>query len=277
MDSNMVSVVIPTYKRMGSTVEKAIKSVLSQTYKNIEILVIDDNGDNKSVFSRDIREMLLRYPSVVYIALPKNSGACVARNEGIRAAKGEYIGFLDDDDIWHTDKIEKQMLLMKGDVGFVYCGLDLHFEKDEKRVKKEAVIKKKPIECLLRKNYIGSTSCGLVKKSVAVESGMFDEKLKSGQDLDFWIRLIKTTKYDCVKDCLVEYTFYKSGTITRNYMNRLFSNIYIRKKYDSVFKKNVYLRILYRFKIVKAFFINRKIKEGLAYLFFGRVEKKYEI
>jgi len=104
----MISVVIPSFNR-AQTILSAVNSVLIQTYKNIELLVIDDaSSDNtKSVIS-GIHDNRLRY-----IRLEHNSGACAARNRGIQEAKGKYIAFNDSDDQWHMDKLEKQLTFLQ--------------------------------------------------------------------------------------------------------------------------------------------------------------------
>ncbi|WP_415347371.1 glycosyltransferase family 2 protein, partial [Clostridium perfringens] len=231
----LVSVVIPTYKRNSSVVLNAVNSVKKQTYKNIEIIVVDDNGDENCELSQQIRENLCSLINVVYISHDSNKGACAARNTGIENANGEVIAFLDDDDEWEKTKIEKQIKLFQNDeVGFVYCGLKVFDETSGKVRYQYAEIKDNPVNELLKHNYIGSTSCGIVRKRTAIEVGMFDINLKSGQDLDFWIRLAKFSKLDCVKECLVNYRIYKSGTITKNYINRLESNLYLKEKYKDI-------------------------------------------
>lgn len=105
----LVSVVIPTYKRFD-TLSRAIKSVEYQTYKDIEILVVDDNepGDKYSCgVSRMISE--LAFPNLKLVTQEKHINGAAARDAGIRASKGEYIAFLDDDDLWLPEKIEKEI------------------------------------------------------------------------------------------------------------------------------------------------------------------------
>ncbi len=103
-----ISVVIPSYNR-ATLIGRAIESVLQQTYSNIEIIVVDDasTDETESVVKR------IKNDKLHYIKLKKNGGACKARNVGIRASKGEYIAFLDSDDIWNTDKLEKQMKILQ--------------------------------------------------------------------------------------------------------------------------------------------------------------------
>ena len=129
----LVSVVIPTYKR-SETLERAINSVRNQTYRDIEILVVDDNvpGD---AYSQSVKQLTdrLAYDNVTLVTQPKHINGAAARNAGIRKSKGEYISFLDDDDLIFPDKIEKQVAALKKmdeSVGGVSC-LKIFFKGNE--------------------------------------------------------------------------------------------------------------------------------------------------
>lgn len=110
---DLVSVVIPTYKRFD-TLSRAIKSVVFQTYKNIEILVVDDNEPEDS-YSNEVRKMIdsLNIPNLKLITQNKHINGAAARNAGIIQAKGEFIAFLDDDDMWLPEKISKEIKFLK--------------------------------------------------------------------------------------------------------------------------------------------------------------------
>lgn len=110
MDNKLVSIIIPTYKR-NDTLLRAIDSAYAQTYKNIEVIVVDDNAEFPEIRENNIQN-LKRYPKLVLIQNAKNLGGGLSRNAGIDAASGEYIAFLDDDDEYLPNKIEKQMKLM---------------------------------------------------------------------------------------------------------------------------------------------------------------------
>ena len=106
----LVSVIIPTYKR-SDMLPRAINSVLKQTYENVQVVVVDDN-DSNSEYRRCTEKQMSFYANdkrVKYIRHCKNSNGAVARNTGIKNADGEIITFLDDDDVYQTDKIKKQV------------------------------------------------------------------------------------------------------------------------------------------------------------------------
>ncbi|GBG08140.1 hypothetical protein PAT3040_02708 [Paenibacillus agaridevorans] len=248
-----VSIVIPTYKRNSSVIKNAINSVLKQTYKNIEIIVVDDNGSENDL-SREISDGVKEYPQVLYIAHEQNMGACKARNTGIEHSSGEFVAFLDDDDSWDERKLEKQIRKFENSkVGLVYCGIKYIYEKKGGNIERRAIKANNPCKELLIKNYIGSTSCGIVRRTCAIEVGMFDVNLKSGQDLDFWYRLAEKYEIDCVEECLLNYTIYENNTITSNYSNRLSSNIYLKEKYMNVLLEDKELMTIYNLKIAKAY------------------------
>ena len=108
----LVSVIIPTHKRFEELF-RAIDSVIKQTYSNIEIIVVDDNSQDKGLRNR-IKEKIKKYSeNIQYIENETNLGGAKSRNVGIEKARGEYISFLDDDDEYYPEKIEKQYKLYK--------------------------------------------------------------------------------------------------------------------------------------------------------------------
>ena len=160
----LVTVIITTYKR-SNVIERAIKSVLNQTYKNIEIIVVDDNA-NIPEERKKTAEIIEKYPKIIYIKNAKNLGGALARNEGIYRAKGKYIAFLDDDDEYRKDKIEKQYKLYKQHenekVGLIFCN-----EKDIDY--NESLMYQQMIEC------IAPTSFWFVPKKVLEEINYFED------------------------------------------------------------------------------------------------------
>ncbi len=117
----MISVVIPAYNR-ESTIRRAVKSVLDQTYSDLEVLVVDDGStDSTAEVLKQISD-----PRLTYLKTDANRGACAARNVGIAAAQGEWVAFQDSDDFWHADKLEKQMAVLQAhDADIVFCAMRL--------------------------------------------------------------------------------------------------------------------------------------------------------
>lgn len=120
---SLVSVVIPTYGR-PTTLAAAIMSVREQTYRNVEIIVVDDNAPN-SESRLATRKLIQELPDsdipVIYVELPHNMGGALARNEGVMASHGELLTFLDDDDIYLPRKIERQVAVISNDIDICVC------------------------------------------------------------------------------------------------------------------------------------------------------------
>ena len=130
----LVSAVIPTYRRHSDIVIDAINSIKGQTYKNIEIIIVDDNGNDNKEYSEELYLALRNIDGVRYYRQEKNLGACFARNTGIELSNGDYIAFLDDDDCWKKDKIERQLPLFNNpDVGLAYCGTELIYPNGNRK------------------------------------------------------------------------------------------------------------------------------------------------
>lgn len=186
-DIGKVSIIIPTYNR-AKLITKSVKSVLQQTYNNIEVIVIDDNStDNTEQVLKKIKDKRLRY-----IKLKQNMGAAYARNIGIKKAKGKYIGFNDSDDIFHKTKVEKQLLnMISNNSDFDFCKLNKFCDSgiwelpnDEQD---KAILKGSFISELVKNNYI-STQAIIAKKEVFFDIN-FDEMLPRFQDYDLVLRI----------------------------------------------------------------------------------------
>lgn len=183
----LVSVIIPTYNRQ-KLIKRSIESVLNQTYKELEVIVIDDcSFDNTEKVVKNILDKRLKY-----IKLDRNSGACVARNVGINASKGSYIAFQDSDDVWHENKLEIQIELMKKKKAVVSFS-----NMNEYRIGKNCT-RVIPVNCkegfldynfLLQKSVV-STQCMVAKKE-CFSKIKFDSRLPRLQDWDIVLQLSK--------------------------------------------------------------------------------------
>jgi glycosyltransferase involved in cell wall biosynthesis len=206
--SPSISVIIPTYNR-AHIVPEAIDSVLAQTYGDFEIIVIDDG-------STDVTATVLqrRYGEKITCIRIKNSGLPAARNAGIKAARGQYIAFLDDDDEWLPEKLTLQMQLLQNNsgVGLVYCGC-LQIDAEGTVLNQLYPEKRGTVfNDLLEENYIiGSASAVLVRKELVERAGCFDETLKACEDWDLWIRISRLCLIDYINKPLVRYTLHQGN------------------------------------------------------------------
>ena len=194
--SGLVSVVIPTYKRADLLV-KAIDTVLDQTYKEIELLVVNDNNKGDE-YSQKLYEIIDRYTDnrLHLIEQEKHINGAAARNAGIRVAKGEYIAFQDDDDFWEPQKIERQVNLLKtldDSWGAVSCLMRVY--SHEKLILSALPYRDGSIliDLLDRKTSMG-TGALLIRRTALDDSGYFDEALTRHQDLQLFARLASKYK-----------------------------------------------------------------------------------
>ena len=138
MENNkLVSVVIPTFKR-ADMLDRAIESCLNQTYKNLEIVIVDDN-DPESEYRKLTSKHMEKYISnkaIKYIKSHKNMGGAEARNLGINNSSGEYIAFLDDDDYFFDDKIKNQLeYMIKNNLDACFTGSETYDETKNMLIK----------------------------------------------------------------------------------------------------------------------------------------------
>lgn len=223
----LVSVIIPAYNR-AALIGESLESVYAQTYEPLEVIVVDDGStdDLESALSPYLRQglRLIRHET--------NKGAPTARNAGIAEAKGEFIAFLDSDDLWEPDKTKQQVrkIVESGpDTALVYSGIR-KIDQDGKLLGFKNPVKKGSIYLdLLANNWIGSTSTALVRASALSRVGGFDATLRSRQDLDLWLRISREFTIDFVADPLVLY---------RVHTNRISSNVDSRiQGYESLLSK----------------------------------------
>lgn len=199
----LVSVVIPMYNR-ENTIRRAIESVINQTYKNIEIIVVDDNSTDASV--RIVEEYV--GDRVKLILLPHNSGANAARNAGIREAKGDYIAFQDSDDEWLPDKLTIQMDCMLNE-GYkvLFCPYTLissgNFMKQFPEANVIQRVKEGGAVSILRYGNLASTQTLVIAREVTEKVGLFDESMPRLQDYEYMIRIAQMYDIGCVEQSLV--------------------------------------------------------------------------
>ncbi|MCO7175210.1 glycosyltransferase family 2 protein [Sporolactobacillus kofuensis] len=198
-----ISVIIPTYNRGKFTVE-AVKSILAQTYKDYEIIVVDDGSTD------DTKEKLKVFGNKISYIYQKNKGPSAARNTGIQHAEGKYIAFCDSDDRFLPNKLEKQMNFIKEHpkCRFLYSW---YYNVNEKG---EITKLRKPFSCkhqeqlqycLFARRFTIRTSTLLLSKKCFKKAGLFNEKYWYSQDWDMWLRLAAYYRGYCLEEPLSEY------------------------------------------------------------------------
>ena len=203
MVEGLVSVIVPVFNRQDYVVE-TIESIVNQTYKNIELIIINDGSTDDS--EKVIRDFQTRYPDVINLINQKNQGQVKARNNGLKEARGEFIAFLDSDDVWLADKIEKQVSLFKDEIGLVYSGVQ-YIDAQGAVIGEERCdhsIRGSVYEALLVKNRMTGGTV-IVKSEALKKVGLFDEALKAAENWDLWLRITKLYKVDFVDEALLQY------------------------------------------------------------------------
>lgn len=187
----LITVIIPTFKR-ANLVPRAIESVRQQTYRNVEILVVDDGSpDDTATIVQAIPDSRIRY-----LRHETNKGLPAGRNTGINSAKGEFIAFIDDDDEWRRDKLEKQLAaIMHYDAVVCAAVVDGY----------QLRIHKGPDISLDDLKKGGFAPSGLFIRTEALRNVMFDETLKQGEDWDAFIRIVQRYTMGWVAEPLLLY------------------------------------------------------------------------
>ncbi len=204
----VISVIIPTYNR-AHLVKDAIDSVLSQTYRDFEIIVVDDGSTDNT------KEVLAPYRDKVKYIYQENQGLSAARNTGIRGARGEYIGFLDSDDLWLPPKLEKQVQILKEykDIAFVYTNF-IFIDETGKFIKvgckAKSLVSGYILGNLLLSKTVTSPVTWLVRKTCFEDVGLFDIRFKRSEERDMEIRIAKNFKMYGIKEPLVKVRQIKS-------------------------------------------------------------------
>lgn len=187
----MISVILLTYNRPFPIFKRALDSILSQTYKNIQTIVVDNSTDSEisekiAKYVSSLQEPNLQLISLFGILNNK------ARNIGFNAAKGEYVAFLDDDDEWTVGKLEKQLELFNNEVSLVYSNYRVMDSATEEHLFFDKPPRTNTLDAdILGGNVIGCTSIPIMKKQAFIDVGGFDESFKANQEWDLWIRLLQ--------------------------------------------------------------------------------------
>lgn len=257
----LVSVIIPSYNR-AKFIVNSIQSVLNQTYTNFELIVVDDcSTDNSIQLIKKINN-----PKINLIIQEENKGACVARNTGIKYAKGKYIAFLDSDDQWYPNKLEKQVNIIEKsnpNIGFVDCGF-IRYSDIEKKVVSINIPNKRGelFHDALRYCVISAAgSCALIKKDVFKKSGLWDPNFKAIQIQDMFIRITKYFQGENVPEILARIN--QHGTQIGFNVNRTIQGYsrLLKKYYNKYYINYPFLMIDILFNLGRLKTIIAKTKE----------------
>jgi len=206
-----ISAVIPTYNN-AAFIKDAVLSIQHQTPPVTEIIIVDDGSTDNT------QQIIQQLEGNIHYIRQQNRGPSAARNAGIKAAKGEWIAFLDADDQWTKDKLEKQiralqnspeLKLIAGDMSEIDVDnqvLDASVLNKHHFLEKFSALNGKPVPHafieLLRKNFI-PTGTVLIKKDILLEAGLFNDNIRYGEDLELWAKVASRHPITCLPDVLM--------------------------------------------------------------------------
>ena len=245
----LISVVIPCYNS-ENFIRESIESVLNQTYKNIEIIVIDDGSEDSTL------SILQGFSGFITILSQNNAGAGSARNAGLNASKGEYVAFLDSDDYWEPDKIKIQLNQMQREnLDLIYCG-GKKIEKNSQETVLSPQFRGNCYEYFLRYPTTAiillGCSSALFRKSILVSSGYFDPSFKgAAEDWDFFRRLCKYAKVGYVNESLVGYRIHENNVSKRGFTDFFTGNLRAVRK---MIKEDSSLSIKTKIRVTVSFY-----------------------
>jgi glycosyltransferase involved in cell wall biosynthesis len=225
-----VSVVIPTYN-YGHFLAGALDSVLAQTFRDFDIVVVDDGSTDDTP---EVMKPYLKLPFVKYVRTPHRACGCSApKNTGVRESSGELLAFLDADDRWLPTKLEKQVALFRAggpDLGVVYTRRSF-IDPDGRPIpgKQRKALRGDVLAAMFHRPFVCWSSC-MVPRRVFDDVGLTDESLRNSEDYDLWLRVGMKYRFDFVDEALV---LYRTGhaNMSRRVAERM---VYVR-------------RIIYRF------------------------------
>lgn len=205
-----ISVILPCYNG-AQWIDQAVESILLQTFKNLELIIVDDGSKDKS---KDIVYSYLSDTRVRYV-YQENRGFSAAINRGISESTGDLIGFIGQDDLWMPYKLDLQVkfLAKNQSIDFVhgnYCEIDLkgNFLRERKIRVPRTLDRKKFIQELFLENFIGFETV-LIKKDVLIKAGPFDERMVGFSDHDMWLRIAKFSTAHYLDTVLVKKRHHK--------------------------------------------------------------------
>ena len=257
----LISVIIVT-KNRAEFLEKAINSVINQTYKNIELIVIDDGSKLDNLPTID--QFNLKSLNITYLKNNTSRGANYCRNLGFKKSKGDYVAYLDDDDVWLEYKIKKQIEEFKDEeVDIVTCDFKYNkfFIKYHSNIKNEF-----KLNYIFKNNYLGGMS-GIILRKKSFNIDPFDINLQSCQDWDFWIKcFLNNKRIKVVKLPLYIYSIHSFEKITDNIKKSYNGRKTLFVKYKSYYGEFLKRQKIYELLTIK-YIINKDLFNLLGILF----------
>lgn len=235
MNNNpIVSVIITTHNRAG-LLPKAVRSVLSQSFKDFELIIVDDaSSDNTEQVIKSFTD-----DRILYLRHPFSKGGPAARNSGLQLSCGKYIAFLDDDDEWMSGKLLKQTAKLDNAparVGIIYCWANLIASSGRVRPRPTPRKHGDLSYDLLWGSVFGSVSKALIRRECFDKVGGFNEELSSCQDWDMWFRIARFYDFDFVPEVLCN-IYQHSEQISNTYKSIIPGRIHMVENHFNDFQE----------------------------------------
>ena len=230
MNFPLVSIIIPTYNR-AFYLKLTLDSIIQQTFQDFEIIVVDDGTPNDDNFL-----LCKQYEKIRYIKIENSGGPAKPRNTGIKQAKGKYLAFTDDDDVWQVDKLEKQVEKLENnpEFGLVHCycqTIDGNGNLQDKIIGRpgDPNVKHGNVALRMMGNWTLMTSSVLIQKNVVDKVGLFNEKMPpAGEDAEYWIRCSFFTQFYYIDEPLVHYRIH-TNNISKDNSSSFYLSIYMKR------------------------------------------------
>ena len=222
-EKGLVTVVITTCRRSPKIVRRAVQSVVNQTYSKWELILVDDSP-NDYEYRQEVKMTIMCLKvnnNIRYVANEKNSGVSISRNKGLGMATGEFIAYLDDDDEWLPEKLQKQVNALNRTSSNVALVYNPFYKRQEGNDKLELI--KRPLrsgslyEVLMHDgNIFGGMSMPLMRTECLRKIGGFDIKMQYSEDMDLWLRIAQNYEVISFDDPLVIYYVHEGEQLTSN-------------------------------------------------------------
>ena len=203
-DRPLVSVVVPAFNA-EATLEATLRSAAAQTWRHFEIIIVDDGSTDSTV---EVARRFCESEPRSRLLSTGNRGAAAARNSGIAASRGEFVAFLDSDDLWHPQKLEKQVAIALSDpaIGLVYSFYDcVDVQGNSIPGPQQFEVNGAAFWRHLYWNFVGSASGIFASRAALLELGGFPESLRQGEDVVLQLQLAARYRIACVPDVLMSY------------------------------------------------------------------------
>jgi len=233
----LVSIIMPNYNS-ASFIKESIVSILSQSYENWELILVDDCSSDDSL--KVIEALIADDKRIKLIKLTENSGPAIARNRAIKEAKGRYVAFLDSDDLWTPDKLLKQISFMQEhDVALSYTGYYRIEEESGEVIDQIHVPEKINYSELLKQNIIGCLTAIYDTRKIGK---VYMPDIRKRQDFGLWLNILKKVPYAYGIDEPLAYYRVRSASVSSN---KILASKYNWKLYREVEKLPIHKAIYY--------------------------------